>query len=85
MCAALLLMQAGFPTRISFEDLYQRYGFVLLIASRGLFLIVADFSRYSNRMPIALSRLKPTVFSEALLVALDLHGGRDFQMGLTKV
>ncbi len=41
--------------------------------------------RYSNRMPVALSKLKPVVFSEALLVALDLDGGRDFQMGLTKV
>ena len=64
MCAALLLMQAGFPTRISFEDLYQRY---------------------APRMPAVLAKLKPMVFSEALLVALDLNGGRDFQMGLTKI
>lgn len=32
-----------------------------------------------------MQRLKPNTFCEALLVALDLHGGRDFQMGLTKV
>jgi myosin-6 len=25
MCAALLLMQAGFPTRVSFEELYHQY------------------------------------------------------------
>lgn len=36
-------------------------------------------------MPMALAKLKPIVFAEALLIALDLHGGRDFQMGLTKV
>lgn len=64
MCAALQLMQAGFPTRISFVDLH---------------------ARYSSRMPTMLSKLKPIMFCEALLVALDLHGGRDFQMGLTKV
>ena len=64
MCAALLLMQAGFPTRISFEDLY---------------------AQYAPRMPASLQRLKPQLFCEALLVALELHGGRDFQVGLTKV
>lgn len=25
MCAALVLMQAGFPTRVSFDELYSRY------------------------------------------------------------
>jgi len=64
MCTALILMQAGFPTRISFEDLYERY---------------------SAKMPPAIARLKPITFCEALLVALDLNGGKDFQMGLTKV
>ena len=39
----------------------------------------------SPRMPPQLKRLKPITFCEALLVALDLDGGRDFQMGLTKV
>eukprot|EP00040_Diaphanoeca_grandis_P039058 m.258055 g.258055 ORF g.258055 m.258055 type:complete len:1513 (+) comp36042_c0_seq1:104-4642(+) len=64
MCAALDLMQAGFPTRVAFTELY---------------------SRYAPRMPPQLKRLKPITFCEALLVALDLDGGRDFQMGLTKV
>ena len=64
MCAALLLMQAGFPTRISFDDLYKQY---------------------APKMPRTLQNLKPQMFCEALLVALDLHGGRDFQVGLTKV
>eukprot|EP00051_Salpingoeca_urceolata_P000871 m.36831 g.36831 ORF g.36831 m.36831 type:complete len:1395 (+) comp11051_c0_seq2:57-4241(+) len=64
MCAALELMQAGFPTRIGFEELYDRY---------------------AHCMPAMMQRLQPDVFSEALLVALDLHGGRDFQMGLTKI
>ena len=36
-------------------------------------------------MPAVLAKLKPITFCEALLVALDLHGGKDFQMGLTKV
>jgi myosin heavy subunit len=36
-------------------------------------------------MPYSIAKLKPNLFCEALLVALDLHGGRDFQMGLTKV
>ena len=64
MCAALLLMQAGFPTRISFGELH---------------------SRYAPKMPPMLQKLKPNIFCEALLVALDLDGGKDFQMGLTKV
>ena len=64
MCAALVLMQAGFPTRISFEDLYLRY---------------------APKMPAMMAKLKPMTFSEALLVALDLHGGKDYQMGLTKI
>eukprot|EP00039_Didymoeca_costata_P004049 m.71095 g.71095 ORF g.71095 m.71095 type:complete len:1393 (+) comp12208_c0_seq1:11-4189(+) len=64
MCAALLLMQAGFPTRISFKELHERY---------------------ASRMPAMLQKLKPVTFCEALLVALDLDGGKDFQMGLTKV
>eukprot|EP01114_Cavostelium_apophysatum_P003447 TRINITY_DN1333_c0_g1_i2.p1 TRINITY_DN1333_c0_g1~~TRINITY_DN1333_c0_g1_i2.p1 ORF type:complete len:1215 (-),score=439.37 TRINITY_DN1333_c0_g1_i2:120-3764(-) len=64
MCTALELMQIGFPTRISFDELY---------------------ARYSPFMPPTLSKLKPVTFCEAVLVALDLHGGRDFQMGLTKV
>eukprot|EP00050_Salpingoeca_kvevrii_P012733 m.24471 g.24471 ORF g.24471 m.24471 type:complete len:1371 (-) comp4280_c0_seq1:120-4232(-) len=64
MCAALLLMQAGFPTRISFQEL---------------------FNKYAPKMPQMMAKLKPITFCEALLVALDLHGGKDFQMGLTKV
>jgi len=28
MCTALILMQAGFPTRISFDDLYERFIFL---------------------------------------------------------
>lgn len=64
MCAALQLMQAGFPTRISFLELK---------------------SLYSPKMPAMLARLNPITFCEALLVALDLNGGSDFQMGLTKV
>lgn len=64
MCAALVLMQAGFPTRVSFQDLYDRY---------------------KPHMPRQLLKLKPITFCEAILVALDLDGGRDFQMGLTKV
>jgi myosin heavy subunit len=36
-------------------------------------------------MPPAIARLKPMTFCEAVLVALDLNGGKDFQMGLTKV
>jgi myosin-6 len=64
MCAALLLMQAGFPTRISFVELHERY---------------------APLMPAMMTRLKPITFCEALLVALDLEGGRDFQVGLTKV
>lgn len=64
MCAALLLMQAGFPTRIRFEDLYDQF---------------------APRMPRMMAKLKPQTFCEALLVALDLLGGKDFQMGLTKV
>jgi len=64
MCAALRLLQAGFPTRISFEELHQRF---------------------KPRMPAMLQKLRPITFCEAVLVALDLDGGRDFQMGLTKV
>jgi myosin-6 len=64
MCAALILMQAGFPTRVSFQELYDRY---------------------KPHMPRQLLKLKPITFCEAILVALDLDGGRDFQMGLTKV
>eukprot|EP00035_Acanthoeca_spectabilis_P040063 m.67090 g.67090 ORF g.67090 m.67090 type:complete len:1274 (+) comp9847_c0_seq3:175-3996(+) len=64
MCAALRLLQAGFPTRVSFEELHQRF---------------------KPRMPAMLQNLKPVTFCEAVLVALDLDGGRDFQMGLTKV
>lgn len=63
MCAALRLLQAGFPTRISFEELHQRF---------------------KPRMPAILQSLKPITFCEAVLVALNLDGGRDFQMGLTK-
>lgn len=63
MCAALRLLQAGFPTRVSFEELHQRF---------------------KPRMPAMLQNLKPVTFCEAVLVALDLDGGRDFQMGLTK-
>ena len=40
---------------------------------------------YAGKMPPSIARLKPATFCEALLVALDLNGGRDFQMGLTKV
>jgi myosin heavy subunit len=65
MCAALELLQAGFPTRCSFEDVYMRYKEAF---PAGLF-----------------SRLSPALFCEAVLVALDLHGGKDFQIGLTKV
>jgi len=36
-------------------------------------------------MPPLIAKLKPITFCEAILVALDLDGGRDFQMGLTKV
>jgi myosin heavy subunit len=36
-------------------------------------------------MPPVIASLSPMTFCEALLVALDLHGGKDFQMGLTKV
>ncbi|KCV69582.1 hypothetical protein H696_04004 [Fonticula alba] len=64
MCTALVLMQSGFPTRIGFDELYERY---------------------APLMPEPIARLAPQTFCEALLVALDLHGGRDFQMGLTKV
>mmetsp|Transcript_10812 Transcript_10812/g.32376 ORF Transcript_10812/g.32376 Transcript_10812/m.32376 type:complete len:1341 (-) Transcript_10812:72-4094(-) len=64
MCAALVLMQAGFPTRVSFQELYDRY---------------------KPHMPRQMLGLKPITFCEAILVALDLDGGRDFQMGLTKV
>jgi myosin-6 len=64
MCAALLLMQAGFPTRVSFDEMYMQY---------------------SGRMPVSLQRLKPKLFCEALLVALELDGERDFQVGLTKI
>eukprot|EP01114_Cavostelium_apophysatum_P006700 TRINITY_DN1812_c0_g1_i1.p1 TRINITY_DN1812_c0_g1~~TRINITY_DN1812_c0_g1_i1.p1 ORF type:complete len:1611 (+),score=575.78 TRINITY_DN1812_c0_g1_i1:62-4894(+) len=64
MCTALELMQIGYPTRISFDELY---------------------TKYSPYMPLVISRLRPVTFCEALLVALDLHGGKDFQMGLTKV
>ncbi len=42
-------------------------------------------NRYSPMMPLVISKLKPITFCEAVLVALDLHGGKDFQMGLTKV
>ena len=40
---------------------------------------------YAPKLPAFMSKLKPITFCEALLVALDLNGGRDFQMGLTKV
>eukprot|EP01119_Soliformovum_irregulare_P017875 TRINITY_DN5376_c0_g1_i2.p1 TRINITY_DN5376_c0_g1~~TRINITY_DN5376_c0_g1_i2.p1 ORF type:complete len:1547 (+),score=636.99 TRINITY_DN5376_c0_g1_i2:113-4753(+) len=43
------------------------------------------YVRYSPFLPLAFANLKPIIFCEALLVALDLHGGKDFQMGLTKV
>ena len=36
-------------------------------------------------MPPEIARLKPSLFCEALLVALDLEGGKDFQMGLSRV
>lgn len=51
MCTALELMQHGFPTRISFEELY---------------------NRYSPYMPLAIAKLKPILFCEALLVALGI-------------
>ena len=35
--------------------------------------------------PPEIASLKPKLFSEALLVALDLEGGSDFQMGLSRV
>lgn len=60
MCAALLLMQAGYPTRYAFDVLYDRY---------------------AKLMPAMLRKLKPITFCEALLVALDLQGGKDFQIG----
>jgi hypothetical protein len=74
-------MQSGFPTRCNFEDLQQRHG-------KNRIIIKSDadfFNRYARFMPKAIAELKPATFCEALLVALDLHGGRDFQMGLTKV
>ena len=64
MCTALQLMQQGFPTRVSFDELY---------------------ARYKDRMPAKVASLAPNQFCEALLVALDLHGGEDFQSGLSKV
>ena len=43
------------------------------------------YNTYAPFMPAELNKLNPRTFCEALLVALDLHGGKDFQMGLTKV
>jgi len=43
------------------------------------------YVRYAPYMPLIIANLKPITFCEALLVALDLDGGKDFQMGLTKV
>ena len=42
-------------------------------------------TRYAPIMPAMMAKLKPITFCEALLVALDLEGGKDFQVGLTKV
>eukprot|EP00013_Stygamoeba_regulata_P023768 CAMPEP_0177647334 /NCGR_PEP_ID=MMETSP0447-20121125/10243_1 /TAXON_ID=0 /ORGANISM="Stygamoeba regulata, Strain BSH-02190019" /LENGTH=1221 /DNA_ID=CAMNT_0019149909 /DNA_START=85 /DNA_END=3750 /DNA_ORIENTATION=- len=64
MLEALVIMQAGYPTRCLFTDLH---------------------ARYYDLMPKEISRLKPRTFCEALLVALDLEGGKDFQMGLSRV
>mmetsp|Transcript_8414 Transcript_8414/g.11332 ORF Transcript_8414/g.11332 Transcript_8414/m.11332 type:complete len:944 (+) Transcript_8414:798-3629(+) len=64
MLEALRIMQAGFPTRCLFTDLY---------------------SRYRKYCPPEIANLNPKLFSEALLVALDLVGGEDFQMGLSRV
>jgi myosin VI len=64
MLEALRILQAGFPTRCLFTDLYNKY--------RGF-------------MPEEIQRLKPSLFCEALLVAHDLEGGADFQMGLSRV
>ena len=38
--------------------------------------------RYAPMMPAMMTKLKPITFCEALLVALDLEGGRDFQPAL---
>jgi myosin heavy subunit len=65
MCAVLVLMQKGFSTRCTFEDIYQRY--------------------HHNFPAKFFDRLSRGTFCEAILVALDLHGGKDFQIGLTKV
>ena len=59
MLEALHIMQAGFPTRCYFNDLY---------------------NKYKSYMPVEIARLKPSLFCEALLVALDLEGGKDFQV-----
>eukprot|EP01104_Vermistella_antarctica_P015634 TRINITY_DN517_c0_g1_i4.p1 TRINITY_DN517_c0_g1~~TRINITY_DN517_c0_g1_i4.p1 ORF type:complete len:1377 (+),score=632.44 TRINITY_DN517_c0_g1_i4:234-4364(+) len=64
MLEALRIMQAGFPTRCFFTDLY---------------------AKYRDEVPKELRALKPILFCEALLVALDLEGGKDFQMGLSRV
>ncbi len=94
MCTALELMQYGFPTRIGFEELYARYVYIYLPKLDLWFdfktkdtnhLPLICINRYSPMMPLVISKLKPITFCEAVLVALDLHGGKDFQMGLTKV
>ena len=41
--------------------------------------------RYKHLVPAEVAALHPKLFSEALLVALDLEGGIDFQMGLSRV
>lgn len=64
MLEALEILQAGFPTRCLFTDLY---------------------SKYRSFMPQEIQNLKPVLFCEALLVAHDLVGGADFQMGLSRV
>merc|ERR1711988_1146303 len=43
------------------------------------------YEKYKDYMPVEIASLKPSLFCEALLVALDLEGGKDFQMGLSRV
>eukprot|EP01104_Vermistella_antarctica_P010695 TRINITY_DN286_c1_g1_i1.p1 TRINITY_DN286_c1_g1~~TRINITY_DN286_c1_g1_i1.p1 ORF type:complete len:1217 (-),score=447.82 TRINITY_DN286_c1_g1_i1:89-3739(-) len=43
------------------------------------------YNKYKEFVPKEIASLKPAIFCEALLVCLDLVGGKDFQMGLSRV
>ncbi len=75
MATALRVLHTGYPTRASFRDLYDRCVVVK----------APDSSSYVSYLPAELADLSPPNFCTAVLMALGLKDGTDFQIGLTKV